>query len=116
MSRRFSITQLLNYQIRSSLRERYVLRWTAVDHVLYLHRVGGDVDHFVAAIHDLAFSGHENIFTEFQEYFFGLARRAGETVKLQRNWRRLRRWRKFVLILRMLCVRRARRDRLRDHY
>src|SRR6202035_3758538 len=45
----------------------------------------------IAAVHDIAFGGDENILTLHQEDLFGLAGPVGKAKKLERNGRR-RRW------------------------
>src|SRR5579859_2358748 len=94
------------------LRQRDGLRRTAVHHVLDIDRVRRDANHFVAPVYDLAFSSHEYVFTQFQEYSLGFAWPAGETIKFQRNGRRLRRLRRLVSDLR--SVRRTRSNWTRN--
>src|ERR1700722_2492537 len=76
-----------------SLGQRNALRRPAVDHILHLHGSRRNADHFVAPVDDLPLARDKNIFALRKKNPLRLSRLVGEAKKLQRDGRRLRRWR-----------------------
>ena len=71
-------------------------------HVLNGDRGGRDLDDFVAAVHNIALAGDEDVFTLRQKNSLSLSRLAGESEELQVDRRRRRRWRRQIILLRFL--------------
>src|SRR5438270_6002622 len=66
----------------------------AVQHVLNDHTGVIDLDDLILSFHDVTLPGHEYFTFISKKYSLGLAGLAGEAVKLERDWRWRRRWRR----------------------
>src|SRR3954453_9067394 len=80
-----------------SLRQRNVLAVVA-QHVEDLHSIGGNPDHFIPSIHDVALCRNKNVFILDEKNSFRSVRPAGcKSIKFEiARWRR-RRWRRSIV-------------------